>query len=544
MKKIKIPIRLAESMVIVGVSLGFGAIYWIIDTILYLITTGVSSPADSVFHVSPRELGQRLIVFFFFLIFGSHVQYNAKKRREQEQVLQETQERYRSLVETSTDAIISVNEAMQVIQWNRAASDLFGYSKELMMGKSIEVLMPEKFRKGHGEGVRRFLETGESQFVGRTVEFEGQRKDGTIRPIEISLSADKNNGSWTFTSIIRETTERRQALEALRESEERYRNLFEDTKDAVMIWTAEGKILGVNQATLEIFGYNVEEMIGADISDLFQQNEDRALFHRKLLDEGSVRGYEILLRRKNGLPLDCLLTATVRRGKDGGVLGYQGIVRDVTDFKRNENELKQTLETLRKSIGGITQAMSSVVENRDPYTAGHQKRVAELSQAIAQEMGLPQDQIDAVRMAATLHDIGKIAVPSEILTSPGRLSQKAFDLIKDHPKTGYDILKEIEFPWPIAEMILQHHERLDGSGYPHGLSGDAIMLEARIITVADVVEAMASHRPYRPSLGIEAAMQEMDKHNGTRYDPSVVDACRRLFREKHDRIAHIFTSYL
>jgi len=538
----KIPIRFTESLVVV--SLGFGAVYWIIDTLLYILTTGGSSSAVSMFHLSPREIGQRVIVCFFFLIFGSHVQYNAKKQREQEQALQESQERYRSLVETSTDAIISVNEAMQVIQWNRAASDLFGYSKELMMGKSIDVLIPEKFKKKHQEGVKRFLETGQSKFAGKTAEFEGQRKDGTIRPIEVSLSADKNSGSWIFTAIIRETTERRQALEALRESEERYRNLFEDSKDAVMIWTAERKILGVNQATLEIFGYNIEEMIGADIADLFQQNEDITLFHRKLLDEGSVRGYETLLRRKNGSPLDCLLTATVRRGKDGGVLGYQGIVRDVTDFKRNEKELEHTLETLRKSIGGITQAMSSIVESRDPYTAGHQKRVAELSRAIAQEMGLSKDQIESVRMAATLHDIGKIAVPSEILSSPGRLSEKAFDLIKDHPKTGNDILKEIEFPWPIAEMVLQHHERLDGSGYPHGLSGNAIRLEARILAVADVVEAMASHRPYRASLGINAAMQEIDKHKGTRYDSSVVDAFNLLFREKNDTILAIFKSNL
>ncbi len=538
-KKLKILARLNESMLFV--SIVFGAIYWIVDTLLYVLASGGSSPsAAPLLGLNIKEIGQRLIVLCFFLIFGSHVQYAARKQREQEEVLHATQERYRTLVETSTDAIISVNEEMQVVQWNRAATDLFGFSKELMVGKPIDVLIPEKFKQKHQEGVRRFLDTGEARFVGKTAEYEGLRKDGTTRPIELSLSADKNTGSWIFTSIIRETTERRQALEALRESEERYRNLFEDTKDAVMIWTAAGNILGVNQATLEIFGYNMEEMIGSEISELYKNYQDIAAFYQKLNRELAVRGYEVQLQKKNGVPLDCLLTATVRKGKDGTILGYQGIVRDVTDINRNENELKRTLETLRKSIGGITQAMSTVVESRDPYTAGHQKRVADLAKAIAQEMGLSPDQIDAVRMAATLHDIGKIAIPAEILTSPAHLSEKAFDLIKDHPKTGYDILREIEFPWPIAEMILQHHEHMDGSGYPEGLSGNDIRLEARILTVADVVEAMASHRPYRPAMGIAVALEEIGKRRGTHYEPAAVDACLKLFREQDYKIIQLF----
>ena len=218
-------------------------------------------------------------------------------------------------------------------------------------------------------------------------------------------------------------------------------------------------------------------------------------------------------------------------------MGYQGIVRDVTKQKHNEKELKQTLETLRKSIGGVTQAMSTIVESRDPYTAGHQKRVADLARAIAQEMGLAQEQIDAVRLAGMLHDIGKIAIPAEILTNPGKLTEKTFALIKDHPQTGYDILHEIEFPYRVAEIILQHHESVNGTGYPRGLSGKKIMMEARIISVADVVEAMASHRPYRPSLGIDLALAEIEKNRGIFYDDAAVDACLRLFREKGFNLA-------
>ena len=472
---------------------------------------------------------QRVIVLSFFVIFGSHIQYTAKKRRESEEALHETEERYRKLVETSTDAIISVDEKMHVIQWNRASSELFGFSKELMMGQSVDILVPEKYRLRHQEGVRRFLTTEKASLVGKAAEFDGLRKDGTTRPIELSLSADKEKDSWTFTSIIRETTERRKALQALRESEERYRNLFEDSKDAVMIWTAEGKVLGVNQATLETFGCSIEDMIGSDIAEGFADPSDLLAFNAKLEQEGAVRGYELRMKKKNDVLLDCLLTATVRRGKDGAILGYQGIIRDVTELKRNEHELKRSLETLRKSIGAITQAMSVVVESRDPYTAGHQKRVAALARAMAQEMRLSPDQIDAVRMAGTLHDIGKIAVPAEILTNPGRLSNKAFELIKDHPQTGYDILHGIEFPWPVAEIILQHHEVMDGSGYPKGLTGADILLEARILTVADIVEAIGSHRPYRPSLGIEKALDEISLKKGILYDPVVVDACLRLF---------------
>jgi PAS domain S-box-containing protein/putative nucleotidyltransferase with HDIG domain len=520
----------------IWVSLGLGAIYWIVDTLLTVLTTTDSSFFHTLLGIDTRGFWQRLIVLCFFVIFGSHVQYTAKKRRETEEALQETEERFRALVETSTDTIISINEKMQVIQWNRAATELFGYSKELMMGKPVDILVPEKFRQKHLEGFNRFLASGEARLVGKTAEFEGLRKDGTTRPVELSLSADNQDGSWTFTAIIRETTERRRALEALRESEERYRNLFEDSKDGVIIWTAEGKILGVNQAVLEIFGSDTEEMIGSEISEIYTDANDHTVFQGILDRDGAVRGHELRLNKRNGAVMDCLLTATIRRGKNGAILGYQGIVRDVTDLKRNENELKRTLETLHRSIGAITLTLSTVVESRDPYTAGHQKRVANLSRAIAQEMDLSPDQCDAVRMAGTLHDIGKIAIPSEILSSPAKLTDKAYEIIKDHPQTGYDILREIEFPWPVAEIVLQHHERMDGSGYPKGLRGNGIMLEARIVAAADVVESISSHRPYRPARGLDTALDEIVRNSGTFYDSDVVTACVRLFREKNYRI--------
>ena len=171
------------------------------------------------------------------------------------------------------------------------------------------------------------------------------------------------------------------------------------------------------------------------------------------------------------------------------------------------------------------QVVASTVEMRDPYTAGHQRGVGRIAEAVAREMGLPPDRVRALRLAAIVHDLGKIHVPTEILTKPGALSAVEYELIKTHPQIGYDILKQVQFPWPIAEMVLQHHEKIDGSGYPNGLKGDAILLEARILCVADVVESMMSHRPYRPSLGLDAALDEIRKGRGKIYDPDVVDAC-------------------
>ena len=187
---------------------------------------------------------------------------------------------------------------------------------------------------------------------------------------------------------------------------------------------------------------------------------------------------------------------------------------------------------MRNALNGTVRAIASIVETRDPYTAGHQRRVSDLSRAIAAEMGFSADRIEGLRMAATIHDIGKISVPAEMLTKPTKLTNIEFSLIKTHVQAGYDIIKDIEFPWPIARMVLEHHERMNGSGYPNGLTGDNILLESRILAVADVVEAMGSHRPYRASLGIVPALEEIEKNKGILYDIAVADACLKLFREK------------
>ncbi|MFH1605132.1 MAG: HD-GYP domain-containing protein, partial [Pseudomonadota bacterium] len=215
-------------------------------------------------------------------------------------------------------------------------------------------------------------------------------------------------------------------------------------------------------------------------------------------------------------------------------IGY-GIASRRTLAERDHLLQEQLLgaERLKGALIGTIGAVALTVEKRDPYTAGHQQRAAELCVAIGQKLDFTEDRLEGLRLGATIHDIGKIYVPAEILSRPSKLTAPEFEIIKFHPQIGYDIVKDVKFPWPVTDMILQHHERLDGSGYPNGLKGDDIVMEARILAVADVVEAMSSHRPYRPGLGIDKALAEIERGRGTAYDAVVVDACLRLFRKDH-----------
>jgi HD-GYP domain-containing protein (c-di-GMP phosphodiesterase class II) len=226
--------------------------------------------------------------------------------------------------------------------------------------------------------------------------------------------------------------------------------------------------------------------------------------------------------------------STPEKLPDGGII-WHGFITDITARKEAGESLERTLASLRRAVGATIQAMTAAVEVKDPYTAGHQRRVADLARSIATEMGLSQETIDGIRMAGVVHDIGKSAVPTEILAKPTPLTPLEYSLIKEHSGLGYTLLKNVESPWPLAEIVYQHHERMDGSGYPRGLAGEAILPEARIMAVADVVEAMASYRPYRPALGLEKALAEIENHRGTLYDADAVDACLKLFRDKSYR---------
>ena len=331
---------------------------------------------------------------------------------------------------------------------------------------------------------------------------------------------------------IRMAIEKQKVGKALRESEERYRTLFEGSRDAIYITSGDNRSVEFNQATLDLFGYTRAEIMKMKLREVFLNPGDLRSLEREIRDKGYVKDYEVKFRRSDGEQMTCLITSTGRLANDGSIAEYQNIVRDITKQNQQQRRLHETLAMLRKNLDGVIQCVNLVLEKKDPYTVGHQRRTTDLACTIAQEMGLSGSQRDAIRMAGIIHDIGKISIPTEILIKPGRLTETEFSLLKAHPRVGYDILSEIEWLHPIAEIVLQHHERMDGSGYPQGLSGEDILLEARILGVADVVESMGSFRPYRPALGIDIAMEEISNNKGILYDTDVVDSCLRVFREK------------
>jgi len=307
--------------------------------------------------------------------------------------------------------------------------------------------------------------------------------------------------------------------------------IFQTAADGICIIDKEYNTLRVNQTFASLFGVNKNEVNGRKCYDEFPGllcRTDGCPMVR--IRKGVERlEYEVEKPHRDGTRIPCILTATPLRGPRGELIGIVEDFRDISGLNRVQDELRHSFEKLQKTMEGMIQTVALIIEQKDPYTAGHQKRVANLACAIAAEIGLTEDKIMGIRTSATVHDLGKIHVPAEILSKPEKLYKKEFALIEDHPQIGYEILKGIEFPWPVAQIVLQHHERLDGSGYPQGLSAEDIMLEARILGVADVVEAITSHRPYRPALGINKALEEISKNRGILYDPKVVDACLSLF---------------
>ncbi len=308
--------------------------------------------------------------------------------------------------------------------------------------------------------------------------------------------------------------------------------------DAVIATDKKGAVVFMNPVAEVLTGWKQKDAVGKDLADIFKiTNEGTRTFSENPVTKALRGGVTTdptnhILIAKDGTEIPIDDRAASIRGDKGNITGVVLIFRDITERKKTQEELQHTLEKLRGALGATIQALALTVEVRDAYTAGHQQRVTNLARAIAAEMQLSKRHIGAIRMAGAIHDIGKIGVPVEILNKPLRLGDIEFALIKIHPVVGYNILKQIKFPWPVAKIVLQHHERMDGSGYPHGLSGEDILLEARILGVADVVEAMCSHRPYRPALGIDKALEEISQNRGVLYDPQVVDACVKLFTER------------
>ncbi len=328
---------------------------------------------------------------------------------------------------------------------------------------------------------------------------------------------------------------RREVEDALVQSEKKYRDIFDRAREGLFQATPEGRFIVANRALARMLGHESPEALMAAVtcipSELCVCRKDSDLLLKTLEWSGSLHQYEVQFLRKDGRPIWVSTNVMPVKNGVGRVLHYEGNIEDISARKMAEEERESSFTRLRKALGATVQALAVTAETRDPYTAGHQRRVADLARAIGTRMGLTADQRDGLRMAGTIHDLGKISIPAEILSMPRKLTEIEYGLIQTHAQRGYDILKDIEFPWPIARMVLEHHERSDGSGYPRGLRGKEMLIESRIIAVADVTEAIASHRPYRPGYGVKAALDEIAKKKGRLYEPEVADACLKLFHE-------------
>ncbi|MFA5323225.1 MAG: HD domain-containing phosphohydrolase, partial [Smithella sp.] len=342
-------------------------------------------------------------------------------------------------------------------------------------------------------------------------------------------------------TVLRTRFKKDQTAVALRESEERYRLFAENTADTITVFDLNFNLIYVSPSILKLRGYTVEEVMTQTLDqiltpDSLQQAskmfaDQIALESSPTADPARTTLIELEEYCKDGSTIWVELAASLLRDDNFKPTGILTVTRNITERKQSDAKLQQTLDSLRNAVSTTIKVLVSALEARDPYTAGHQLRVADLARAIATEMGLDQEKIDGIRMAGSIHDIGKLSIPAEILSKPTKLTNLEFSLIQEHSQRGYEMLKDVESSWPLAQIVYQHHERMNGAGYPQKLKGDEILLEARIMAVADVVEAMASHRPYRAGLGIDAALEEIEKNKGILYDDAVVDACLRLFRE-------------
>jgi PAS domain S-box-containing protein len=445
------------------------------------------------------------------------------KRTEEE--LSKSEKKYRELYDFLPIPVYEMDLEANITSANRAIYEAFrGTEEDLKKGfKGWQLLSPEEIEKS-AKNIQMLLTGGAVQGT----EYTLMRLDGSVFPAIVISSVIYSDGKPVgLRGAIIDITGRKRTEEALRNTEDRLHTLVQAIPDLIWMKDKDGVYLSCNTMFERFFGAREADIAGKtdydfvnrELADSFRDHDNKAMAAEK-----TTSNEEWITFADDGHRAFLDTIKTPMYDNQGTLIGVLGIGRDITD--------RRSVERIRKALAATVQAIAVIVEARDPYTAGHQRRVADLARSIATEMKLPDDQIDGIRVAATIHDLGKISIPAEILSKPTKLKKTEFDLIKEHSQSGYDILKDIDFPWPIAKIVLEHHERMNGSGYPNGLTGDNILLESRIIAIADVVEAMASHRPYRPGLGIEVALEEIEKNKGIFYDDAVADACLKLFREK------------
>jgi PAS domain S-box-containing protein len=422
----------------------------------------------------------------------------------------------KALLASSGDAILGVDRKGKILFWNKGAEQVFGYSSGEILGQSATKLISERLREDHTLVLRAFL-NGNRGKTGR-IESEALRKDGSTFPLELSLSIQQENGKFCGLAVARNITELQHIEQALKESAKQYCSLFENCLEAVFSANMQDGSGEQNTALEKLGRYCLQELTELKPANAIPP-EGRELLSRqvdKLLSaDEPVSSIVRRILRKDGrrILVEQYLDLVNRKARSAG---SQGLHTGMAVRDRAE-------ERLSSSFVDLARIVSRVVESCDPYTAGHQQRVAELASLVGDNMGLADDIINRLYLDGLLHDIGKISIPRSILTKPGELAEEEWSLIRSHTRQGYSILKDANLPWSIADVALQHHERLDGSGYPDGVTEEGLSLEIGILAVCDVVEAMSSHRPYRPARTTADVLQELRDGRATKYNASVVD---------------------
>jgi PAS domain S-box-containing protein/putative nucleotidyltransferase with HDIG domain len=436
----------------------------------------------------------------------------------------------RELIETSLDLLATINQDGKIIDTNKAAEKVTGLPLSKLIGSDFSDYFLERDKAI--EGYRKVLSEGFIRNYPLTMKhLSGENIDLLFNA---TIYNDEKGEIQGIFASAHDITERKKVEEALRESETSLRIAQRLAKIGDWKWTIITDTTQWSDELYQINGHDPKLPVPsfAEMSSFYTPESWQRLNEAvaKALNNGEPYELELDLVRTDNTIIKTFTRGEVHYDESGKIKWLNGTVQDITEIKKAEEALKISYEKTKKILEETIETLASIVEIRDPYTSGHQKEVTQISTLIAKEMSLDEDILSAISTAAIIHDIGKIYIPASILSKPGKLSDIEYEMIKTHSQTGYDMIKNIDFPWPIADIVLQHHEKINGSGYPKGLKGDAIMLEARIIAVADVVEAMASHRPYRPSLGIGQALEEIKENKGILYDSKVVDACSELIK--------------
>ncbi len=406
--------------------------------------------------------------------------------------------------------------------------EVYGYAREEVLGKHFSEFLTPKSQTVARE---HFEAAKNSQYLQDEYEVEAVEKNGSIVILNLRLYTIREGNKFIGRfGIGRDITKLRRSERQLKSSESRYQMLFNSIPVGVFYYDRNLTLNDFNDRFVDMLQSAREKLLGLDLNKIKDQ---RVLPAIKSVFEGLEGAYTGYYEATTGpAVIYAEMKCAPMYDENNNIIGGVGIVHDITEKHNAEERLVESLNKNQMFLEGTVSALASAVEKRDPYTAGHQRRVAKLACAIARELNHDNGVVECLKIAGILHDIGKIYVPAEILSKPAKLTQAEFDIVKEHPRIGAEILEPIEFPWPVVRIILQHHERLDGSGYPKGIKKDDILLEAKILSVADVVEAMMTHRPYRPAWNIDITLQEIIDNKGRLYDDTVVDACVQLFKNK------------